>query len=160
MTPNPAERGVAVPLALFVLVVLSVMIGATLWAAHLESRAGRQALEAIKARVAADLAWPDILNRADSLGISSLISGDSLTLGPWAGAGAVAAGVVVHRLGREYFLVESVGMAGRLTAHPGASYRVEVLARLDSTLDSLTGQPTRRLTPLAAPYWSSLPRAH
>ena len=119
MISNGVERGVAVPLALFVLVVLGVLISSTLWAAHVESRAGRQALLALKARLAADLAWPDVVARFDSLGGSAMAPGDSLVVGSWAGPGGVSAAVVVHRLGPELFLVDSEGRAGICLFPPG-----------------------------------------
>ncbi len=159
MTSNGGERGVAVPLALFVLVVLGVLIGSTLWAAHVESRAGRQALQALKARVAADLAWPDVMDRFDSLGVSAMVPGDSLVVGSWAGAGGVSTGVVVHRLGPELFLVDSEGRAGMsLSRSAQPTFRSQVVARLDSTVDSATGRATVFLRPLTAPFWSGLPR--
>ena len=161
MTSGRAKRGAAVPLALFVLVVLGVLIGSTLWAAHVESRAGRQALHALKARLAADLAWPDVVGRFDSLGLSAMAPGDSLVVGSWSGAGGVTAGVVVHRLGAELFLVDSEGRAGMaLSQTAQTTFRSQLVARLDSTVDSATGRTAVVLRPLTAPYWSGLPRAH
>lgn len=155
------ERGAAVPLALFVLVVLGVLIGSTLWAAHVESRAGRQALQALKARFAADLAWPDVMERFDSLGMLAMAPGDSLALGSWVGEGGVTAGVVVHRLGPALFLVDSEGRAGvSLSGAAQTTFRSQIVARLDSMVDSATGRATVFLRPLTPPYWSGLPRAH
>jgi len=160
MIPSRVERGAAVPLALFVLVVLGVLIGSTLWAAHVESRAGRQALQAIKARFASDLAWADVVGLSNSLGVSAMAPGDSLILGSWAGQGGVTAGVVVHRLGPELFLVDSEGRAGLdLSSAAQTTFRSQLLARLDSMVDSATGRATVSLRPLTAPYWSGLPRA-
>lgn len=161
MTSDRVERGVAVPLALFVLVVLGVLLGSTLWAAHVESRAGRQALQALKARLAADIAWPDVLGRFDSLGVPAMLPGDSLVVGSWAGDGQVSTVVVVHRLGPEFFLVDSEGRAGVSLSRPAQpTFRTQVVARLDSLVDSVTGLATVSLEPLTAPYWSGLPRTH
>jgi hypothetical protein len=161
MTSNGGERGVAVPLALFVLVVLGVLIGSTMWAAHVESRAGRQALQALKARVAAELAWPDVVDRFDSMGVSAMVPGDSLVVGSWIGAGDVTTEAVVHRLGSDFFLIDSEGRAA-MSLSPAAQpvFRTQVVARLDSTIDSVTGRATVSLKPLSAPFWSGLPRAH
>lgn len=160
MTPDRVDRGIALPLALFVIAVLGAVIATTLWAAHMEARAGRQSLQALKARAAADLAWPDVLQRADSLTLSTIAPGDSMTLGWRTGTGGVRVRVVLHRLGPEFFLIESLGMVGSRPAAPQASFRVQVLARSHVSVDAVTGQPVTRLSPLAAPYWSGLPRAN
>lgn len=162
MTFHRVERGAALPLALFVLVVLGVLIGSTLWAAHVESRAGSQALQALRARLAAELAWPDVVGRFDSLGVFAMVPGDSLVVGSWAGAGGVTAGVVVHRLGPEFFLVDSEGRAGvpPLARSAQPTFRSQVVTRLDSTVDSATGRVTVSLRPLTAPFWSGLPKAY
>lgn len=161
MTSIRVERGAAVPLALFVLVVLGVLLSSTLWAAHVESRAGRQALQALKARLAADLAWPDIVDRFDSLGVSAIVPGDSLVVGSWLGPGEVTTEAVVHRLGSDFFLIDSEGRAAvSLSRSAQPVFRIQVVARLDSMIDSATGHVTVSLEPLSAPFWSGLPRTH
>jgi hypothetical protein len=161
MTPDRLERGVALPLALFVLVVLGVLLGSTMWAAHVESRAGRQALLAIKARLAADLAWPVVVDRFDSLGVSVMVPGDRLIVGSWVGAGGVVTGAVVHRLGSDFFLIDSEGRAALSQSQSAQPvFRTQVVARLATTIDSATGQVTVSLEPLSVPFWSGLPRTH
>jgi len=161
MTSDGVERGAAVPLALFVLVVLGVLLGSTLWAAHVESRAARQAMQALKARLAADMVWPDVMDRSDSLGVPAMVPGDSLVVGSWASPGEVTTVVVVHRLGSEFFLVDSEGRAGiSLSRSAQPTFRSQVVARLDSTVDSATGRATVSLKPITAPFWSGLPRTH
>ena len=76
--PPGGRRGVALPLALFALAILGMVVGAILWAAMVERQVGENTLSALKARQAADAAWPAVLDLADSIQIAAPRAGDSL----------------------------------------------------------------------------------
>ena len=147
------NRGVALPLTVFVLVILGALVGSILWATHIEARAAGQMLVALAVREGADAAWPDVAARAETLGVPLLGPGDSLMVAPLILPGGVKAHAVVHRLGTEFFLIEAVGAV----AGPYASeYRVQVMARLDTVANSSTATSVV-LAPLPTPSWSDLP---
>jgi hypothetical protein len=149
LSPAGADAGVALPLAIFALVLTGSLVVALLWAGHLESRAAQHVHRAHSARLAADGVWPPILEGADSIGLLLLGPGDSAVVS-WAGVpGRLVTGAVVHRLNTGLFLVEA---RARDAFGDAARFSVQVLAMLDSSVTP------GLLRPVAVPFWSSLPR--
>ncbi len=152
------RRGMALPLALFALVILGMVVAAILWAALVERLAGDNTLHALKARQAADASWPAALDLADSIELAAPGPGDSLPLSPMALPGRASARTTVHRLGPRLLLLHAVGLAHAVDGAIVARHDVEVLVAIDSAFDTTTSVRGLMLTPLVPPFWSALPR--
>lgn len=152
-------RGIAVPLALFGIVILGLVVAASLWGSMVERTAGRQALQAIKARQAADASWMQALGMADSLASAVPASGDSLSLALMPLPGRASSQTTVHRLGPRLLLLHGVGAAHAVDGAVVARHDVQVLLAIDSVPDSSGTGIRAVLTPVVAPYWAAHPRA-
>ncbi len=148
----------ALALALFALVILGMVVAAILWAALVERQAGDNTLHALKARQAADAAWPLALDLADSIERAAPGPGDSLLFSLMALPGRASARTTIHRLGPRLVLLHAVGLAHAADGGIAARHEVEVLVVIDSAPDSSISTRPSTLTPLVPPFWQALPR--
>lgn len=121
------SRGVALPLAVFALVILGALVACAFFLGLQEARLGRNALALQEARAAAEAGADLAVERWVPSVANALPVGDSVLLG---GALAVDAGPYrgsVRRLNRDLFLVRSEGFSRRGTARQ----EVGLLVRLD-----------------------------
>jgi hypothetical protein len=114
----------ALPLALFALVVIAALVGGAFAAAYLEQRAGRNALYAVQAAAAAEAGAAAVIGGWDGLGLGALAPGDSAVLGSVGLPGSGTYAPVVGRLNGELFLVRVEGT--RTDAAGGVLARREV----------------------------------
>jgi hypothetical protein len=143
------ERGMALPLALFALVVISALVVGGFAAAHLEQRLGRNVLYAVQAAGAAEAGAASLVADWDHHGLGSLAPGASTGLPSGALPGPSAYAPTVTRLNGELFLVRVEGT--RLDADGGLLAR-RVLDLVVRAADSApAGSPP--IVPLANRAW-------
>ena len=110
-TPNfPRDRrGVALPLALFTLVIVAVMITAVFYVGRLEQRMGYNSLASTQAFEAAEAGVAAVLSNWNSSTYNALASGTTLTL-PSAAVGSNAVYTAsLQRLNSNLFLIQVEG---------------------------------------------------
>jgi hypothetical protein len=146
------ERGMALPLSMFVLVVMSTAVGAAFVVALLEQRLGRNMLYAVQAAAAADAGVAAALAGWDATGAIALAPGATAALPGGTLPGPAAYALAFTRLNAELFLIRSEGT--RLDAAGGVLARREVRAilKLADSAGALT--PVRLLDGRA---WGTLP---
>lgn len=110
MTLPNDERGIALPLALFVLIVVGALVAASFFAARLEQQSGRNTLFAAQAREAAEAGLSQALATLDAPTLEAIAFGDPpLSLDPVNLNNGVDAGGDVRRLTGALFLVRVQG---------------------------------------------------
>ncbi len=146
MRSRQRERGMALALAIFALVVVGGLIAAAFLAGHLEQRTGRSTLYAAQAADAAEAGAVRALEQWNVLGLGSLAPGASLTLPRVPFAGRTAYRITASRLNEQLFLVKSLGTTANAGGGMMARRTVAIMARLAS----LGAGPEAALT-VAAP---------
>lgn len=140
------ERGMALALAIFALVVVGALVAAAFVAGHLEQRTGRGTLYAAQAADAAEAGAAQTIADWGALGLNSLAPGTTVALPQVTVAGRSAFTPAVTRLNDQLFLVQSLGSRGNAGGGTLARRTVAIVARLAS----LGGGPEAALT-VAAP---------
>jgi hypothetical protein len=138
------ERGMALPLALFTLVVLAAVIAGRFALAWLEQRIGRNVLYAVQARGAAEAGIASVIGSWEAHGLGSLPPGASTGLTGGALPGPAAYAPTVTRLSGELFLLRVEGT--RLDAGGGLLARRVVSVALRVADGAATGSPVIPLT--------------
>jgi hypothetical protein len=111
MRPSNDERGIALVLAMFALVVIGALVGSTFVAGRVEQQSGRNTFYANQAREAAEAGLSDALAVLEPATLTALVVGhaplslDSIALGNW-----VSANREVTRLTSRLFLIRSRGV--------------------------------------------------
>ena len=145
------ERGMALPLALFALVVIGALVAGAFAGAVLEQRVGQNTLYGVQAAEAAEAGAAAVVGAWDSHGLGSLLPGQVGALAPVRLPGGTRYEPSVQRLNPELFELRVTGT--RLDAEGGTLARrglTLVLRRADS---ALSGAAT--VVPLASRAWSS-----
>ncbi|MEO7986802.1 MAG: hypothetical protein ABI766_09740 [Gemmatimonadales bacterium] len=140
------ERGMALALAIFALVVVGALVAAAFVAGHIEQRTGRGTLYAAQAADAAEAGAAQTIADWGALGLNSLAPGATAALPQVTVAGRSAFKPAVTRLNDQLFLVQSLGTRGNAGGGTLARRTVAIVARLAS----LGGGPEAALT-VAAP---------
>jgi hypothetical protein len=110
MRPGPDRRGIALPLSLFVLLVVGALVGGTFFLGRLEQESGRNTLFAAQAREAAEAGVSQALAALDASALEATVIGAppvslaTLVLNP-----GVSASGDLRRLTGTLFLVRSEG---------------------------------------------------
>lgn len=136
------ERGMALALAIFALVVVGALVAAAFVAGHLEQRTGRGTLYAAQAADAAEAGAAQTLADWDALGLNALAPGATIALPQVALAGRSVYKPTVSRLNDQLFLVRSLGSRGNAGGGTLARRTIAIVARLSS----LGGGPEAALT--------------
>jgi hypothetical protein len=110
MRPRNDERGIALPLALFVLIAVGALVAASFFAARLEQQSGRNTLFAAQAREAAEAGLSQALATlaADTLEAIA-IGGPPVSLDGANLNNGASAGCDVRRLTSALFLIRAQG---------------------------------------------------
>ena len=151
--PRGSERGIALVLAMFAVVVLGAIVGGTFFAGWLEQQSGENAWFAVQAAMAADAGLDDALATVPPASLSVLVQGGpSLVLPPLVLANGVAVQRQAIRSGGNLFVFTARGSrlnaAGAPLAHAAAGLLVRLLA------DSVSGAQT--VVPLRDRAWVQL----
>lgn len=107
-TRRPDNRGVALPLALFTLVIAAVMITAVFWVARLEQRMGYNSIASTQAAEAAEAGISQVVgNWITPYG--GMANGDTILIGPTSFGHNANYSIKVRRLNSALYLVQSEG---------------------------------------------------
>jgi hypothetical protein len=132
------ERGIALALALFALVVIGALVSGSFFAGRLEQQSGQNSMFAAQALAFAEAGLDEILVNADLAALQALaIGGAPLDLGPLASQNAAGQ---VNRLTSALFLVRCTGTRRDADGHPLATRSLGLLVRI---LPAHGGTPAR-----------------
>ncbi len=124
------ERGVALPVAIFALVVIGVLVATAFHVAHLEQRTGRSSVYAAQALNAAEAGVALVLAEwASYPGLGTMAAGDSVTLAITALGDRATFQPAVVRLTDDLYLIRSEGTRRDAAGNPLAQRLVATLAR-------------------------------
>ena len=107
---RPDERGIALAIALFALVVIGALVSGSFFAGRLEQQSGQNVLFAAQALEAAESGLADVLTSPVPPGIEALPAGGvALDLGRFTPAAGLSAARDVIRLTNTLFFIRSTG---------------------------------------------------
>lgn len=107
---RPDRRGIALPLALFVLIAVGALVGGTFFLGRLEQESGRNTLFAAQAREAAEGGVSQALATLDAALLEATVAGaPPVSLGTLVLQPGVSATSDIRRLTSTLFLVRSEG---------------------------------------------------
>jgi hypothetical protein len=124
------ERGMALAVAIFALVVIGALVAGAFFAANQEQRTARSSLYASAAADAAEAGTTEVMADWDQFNLNSIAVGDSLTLPTTSLAARAAYTSTVTRLNDELFLIRSLGTRTDFGGNVLAQRSVGLLARL------------------------------
>jgi len=104
-----SERGLALALAVFAMVVIGGIVGATFYMGHLEQQTGRNTLNATQAFEASEAGLTSVVENWNRPVYNNMAVGDTLTLSTVSMAGNVSYTGAITRLNDNIFLVRSTG---------------------------------------------------
>ena len=134
------ERGIALPVAIFALVVIGGLLAGSFLGGLLEQQSGRNTLYVAQAAAAAELEAGEALSAVPVTALRSLpIAGPPLHFGPAVLGPGLSAERQISRLGENLFVIRARGTRLDADGRPLASRLVGLLVRLSG--DSL-GNPT------------------
>lgn len=131
-TSRQDERGMALALAIFALVVVGALVAGAFLAGHLEQRTGRSTLYAEQAADAAEAGAAVIMAEWDAATLNTLPSRSTVAFPAVALAGRSVYRPTVTRLNDQLFLVKSLGTRANASGGTLARRTVAVVARLAS----------------------------
>jgi hypothetical protein len=124
------ERGMALAVAIFALVVIGALVAGTFFTGQLEQRTGRNSVYAIEAAQAAEAGSPLVLSDWDQFNLNNLPNGDSLILPTQSLGTRISYKPTVTRLNSDLFLVRTLGTRSGASGTVLAQRSVGTLVRL------------------------------
>ena len=128
------ERGIALAVAVFALVVIGALVAGTFFAGRLEQQTGRNTVEAVQAAEAAEAGLNEAIGGATATQLLGLAidpdTADATSLGTYAAGGYATATRSVNRLTDNLFLVRSLGVRTNASGGRIAARSVGQLIRL------------------------------
>jgi hypothetical protein len=126
------ERGMALAVAIFALVVIGALVAGIFYASTLEQRTGRNSLYAAEAEQAAEAGPVAVLNNWDQYALNNMGNGSVTTLGatPVREHPELAYANTVTRLNGQIFLIQSLGSRVSPAGDTVAQKSVATIARL------------------------------
>lgn len=108
-TPNlTSERGIALAIAIFAMVVIGGIVSATFYIGHLEQRSGRNTMYAIQSFEASEAGLTSVLTTWSG-SYNAMVVGDTMTLPTVNLTGMVSFTPTLTRLNTNLFLIKSTG---------------------------------------------------
>lgn len=126
------ERGMALALAIFALIVVGALVAGAFMAGHLEQRSGRSTLYAAQAADAAEAGAAETVASWDAAVLNALPPGDTVVFPSVPLGGRTAFRASVTRLNTELFLIQSLGSRANADGGTLARRTIGVVARLAS----------------------------
>jgi Tfp pilus assembly protein PilX len=123
------ERGMALAVAIFALVVIGALVAGAFFAGHLEQRTGRNTLYAAQAADAAERGVSRVVSDWDQFNLNNIAIGTSTFIGTTT-AGSVTYTQNVRRLNNDLFLVQSLGSRVDASGTTLAQRTVAMVTRL------------------------------
>jgi hypothetical protein len=130
--PRASERGMALAIAIFALVVVGALVAGAFLAGHLEQRTGRSTLYAEQAADAAEAGAAETLAAWDALDLNALAPGTTAAFPQVTLPGRSAYRPTVSRLNGQIFLVQSLGTRVNAGGNTLARRTIGIVARLAS----------------------------
>jgi hypothetical protein len=126
------ERGMALAVAIFALVIIGALVAGVFYAGTLEQRTGRNSLYAAEASQAAEAGPTAVMANWDQYALNNLPNNQLTPLGTTSvgGRADMKATTTVTRLNSELFLIQSLGTRVDATGHDLAARSVATVARL------------------------------
>ena len=126
------ERGMALAVAIFALVVIGALVAGSFYASTLEQRTGRNTLYAAEAAQAAEAGPTAVMANWDQYALNNMPAGTSTALGTTQLNGRADMSYVptVTRLNNELFLIQSLGSRVSAAGDTLAQRTVATMARL------------------------------
>jgi hypothetical protein len=146
------ERGIALAVALFALVVIGALVSGSFFAGRLEQQSGQNSMFAAQALAGAEAGLDDVLINADPAVLEALPIGGVADLGPLALEMRLSAGRQVLRLTNSLFLVRSTGTRRNADGGPLATRSLGLLVRILPA----DGVVPARLSPVRERAWAQL----
>jgi hypothetical protein len=123
------DRGMALAVAIFALVVIGALVAGAFFAGHLEQRTGRNTLYAAQAADAAELGVSKVVSDWDQFNLNNTAIGATTSIGTTT-VGSVRYTQDVRRLNNDIFLVQSLGTRVDGAGAPLARRTVAMVTRL------------------------------
>jgi hypothetical protein len=123
------ERGMALAVAIFALIVIGALVAGAFFAGHLEQRTGRNTLYAAEAADAAEIGVSKVLSDWDQFNLNNLAVGVPTSIGTTTN-GRIRYTQDVRRLNNDLFLVQSLGSRLDASGNKLAQRSVAMVARL------------------------------
>jgi hypothetical protein len=146
------ERGIALAIALFALVVIAALVSGSFFAGRLEQQSGQNLMFAAQALEAAETGLSDVLSSEVPAEIEALPMGIALDLGPLSPAPGVTAARNIVRLTGTFFFIRSTGTRRDAGGAALASRSIGLLVRV---APASGGEPSR-FAPLVERAWVQL----
>ena len=129
-----SERGMALAVAIFALVVIGALVAGAFYASTLEQRTGRNSLYAAEAAQAAETGPMSVLGNWDSYALNNMGNGTTVSLGttPMFGRTDMNYTVSATRLNQQLFLLTSLGTRTDASGSELAQSTVATMAWPDS----------------------------
>ena len=149
------ERGIALAVALFVLVVMGALVSGIFFAGRLEQQSGQNVLFAVQAAEVAEAALSDAIATVGAGTLEGLpVGGAPRDLGTLRLAGGVSASRQVARLTGNLFLIRVRGVRNGAAGTTLAVRSLGLLVRLAAAADS--GVDSGRVARLSQRAWVQL----
>jgi hypothetical protein len=123
------ERGMALAVAIFALVVIGALVAGAFFAGHLEQRTGRNTLYAAQAADAAEIGVAKVVSDWDQFNLNNIAIGATTPLGTTT-VGRTTYNQNVTRLNNDLFLVKSLGKRLDASGNTLAQRSVAMVTRL------------------------------
>jgi len=123
------ERGMALALAIFALVVIGALVAGAFFAGHLEQRTGRNTLYSAEAADAAERGVAGVVSDWDQFNLNNIAIGGTTSIGTTT-VGRTTYTQDVRRLNNDLFLVQSLGSRVDAAGAKLAQRTVAMVARL------------------------------
>jgi hypothetical protein len=123
------ERGMALAVAIFALIVIGALVAGAFFAGHLEQRTGRNTLYAAQAADAAEIGVSKVLSDWDQFNLNNLAVGVPTSIGTTT-TGRIRYTQDVRRLNNDLFLVQSLGSRLDASGNTLAKRSVAMVSRL------------------------------
>jgi hypothetical protein len=147
------ERGIALAVALYALVIIGALVSGSFFAGRLEQQSGQNSMFTAQALAAAEAGLDDVLVNVDPTALEALpIGGVRLDLAPLAIGMHLGAARQVLRLTSSLFFVRSSGTRNNAEGTPLATRSIGLLVRI---LPAAGAVPTR-LFPVGERAWVQL----
>lgn len=150
---SPNERGIALAVAIFALVVIGAIVAGNFFAGRLEQQSGQNTFFAGQAAEAAEAGLTNAIATTPAATLDALpVGGPPLDLGTITLGDGVSANRQVSRLTTSLFLIRALGTRQDASGSPLARRSLGLLVRVAT--DSSTGAPV--VAPLAERGWLQL----
>lgn len=138
------RRGIALPLVLFVIVVLGAITAGSFYVARLEQRTGDNTLASVRALNAAEAGIANAVANWNGVAWNTTPVGTSVALGTVSLGGTSYYADTLTRINDNIFMVQSVGLDSLAPGRVRARRRLGVISRLDFPLINMRSAITVR----------------